>query len=363
MSRFVFLVCYFFALHYSVAQNNFLEKMDLCAEWMVYESNSYKPFTSSDEKSSSSAYFVLDTEVFKGDKLLIESSNLFSVFCDGLLLLDQKSSFNIYIDSLSNQFKKGSVLISIYQHGGIDSKSLKTSIVTELPPLLNPEEGPQDRYENNFQNFTVVSILLLIVFFVVILRLNPKLTAHCFSIPKLIAIREGDDSQSLNRIGNWGNILFYIFTSLLTGIVLLFLKNNQVHEPFCTAHFPELLLLWVELSILVLTIFFVKALLLKLLTLIFDLSEHMGFQFLNFMRLVSLTMILMMLLVLSYSALVPDGRLENYYSAVPWLLVGWLILVFIKLMNRVRVSVFHLFSYICMTELIPILLIVKVLYE
>jgi len=363
MSRVVFLGFYLFVLHYSAAQNNFLEKRDLHAEWMVYTGNSYKSFASHNEKSPSSVYFILDTEVFKGDKLRIESNATFSVFCDGALLQDQKRSVDIFIDSLSGLFNKKSVLIGIHQHAGINGKSLKTLLVTELPPVLISETGPLNRYEDNFQNFIVVSILILIIFYAVMLRFNPKLTAHCFSAPKLFSLREGEDSQSLNRIGNWGNILFYVFTSFLTGIALIFFKYDQALESFRIADFPELLLLWVEISILILTVFFVKAFLLRLLTLIFNLSDQMGFQFLNFMRMVSISMILMMLLVLSYSALVPEGGLVIFFNSILWLLLGWLVLVFIKLMNRVRASVFHLFSYICITELIPILLIVKVLYE
>jgi hypothetical protein len=45
-----------------------------------------------------------------------------------------------------------------------------------------------------------------------------------------------------------------------------------------------------------------------------------------------------------------------------WILVTWVILFFLKLTNRMHYGPFHLFSYICATEIIPVVLLIKVLY-
>ncbi len=363
MSRVVFLGCFLMILHSSVAQENFLEIKDLRSEWLVYANNTYKPYADREVNSPVIVYFVLDAEVYKGYRLLLESDQAFSVFLEGVLVQEQVMKLNASVDSLARLFNKNHLFIGVHQPGGLNTMSLKTSIGTELPSLGISEAGPLDRNENTFQNLTVVALLILFVFFSVMLRLNPRLTAHCFSAIKLFPVREGDESQPLNRIGNWGNILFYVFASLLTSFLLLLLRHDQLLGPSKNSDFHVVFLRWAELGILVLTIFFVKALVLKMFSVIFNFREQMGFQFLNFIRMVSLSMILLMVSVLIYGTLVPDGGLVIFYAVFPWILFGWLILVFIKLLNRVHVSVFHLFSYICLTELLPILFVVKVLYE
>jgi hypothetical protein len=363
MSRVVFLGCFFVILHYSVAQENFLEIKDLRSEWLVYANNTYKPYAEREENSPVIVYFVLDAKVYKGSRLLLVSNQAFSVFLEGVLVQDQVMRLNASVDSLIYLFNKNPLFIGVHQHGGIDNESLKTSIGAKLPSFGISEAGPLDRNENTLQNLTVVALLILLVFFSVMLKLNPRLTAHCFSAAKLFSIREGDESQSLNRIGNWGNILFYVFASLLTSFLLLLLRHDQLLEPTKDSDFLVVFLRWAELGILVLSVFFVKALVLKMLSVVFNFREQMGFQFLNFIRMVSLSMILLMVSELFYGTLVPDGGLIIFYTVFPWILFGWLILVFIKLLNRVHVTVFHLFSYICLTELLPILFVVKVLYE
>lgn len=363
MSRVVFLWCFLVFLHNAAAQENFLKKKNLRGEWLVQSEGSYKPYADHEVNLPTVVYFILDTEVFKGDRLQIESNRTFSVFCEGVLIQDRLWKLNSSVDSLADIFSKETLFIGIHQRGGIDDLSLNTIIGTELSSIEDSETGPLARKYDTLQNLTVVALLILIIFYSVMLRLNPRLTAHCFSVIKLFSFREGDDSQSLNRIGNWGNILFYVFASLLTSFLLMFFWNDQIHKSNQNAEFYRIFYWWAKTSVLVLSAFFVKALLLKLFSVIFNLQEQMGFQFLNFMRMVSLSMILVMLSVLSFRTLVPEGGLITFYTVFPWLLIGWLVLVFIKLLNRVHASVFHLFSYICITELLPILLIVKVLYE
>jgi hypothetical protein len=98
--------------------------------------------------------------------------------------------------------------------------------------------------------------------------------------------------------------------------------------------------------------------------LLFGTREVAGFHFLNFIRL-SLVSVGLLTLVLVFYFLLHGQRVGVYnflYMTLGWILTGWIVLFFLKLVNRVRHSVFHLFSYICATEIIPVLVIIKILY-
>jgi hypothetical protein len=72
------------------------------------------------------------------------------------------------------------------------------------------------------------------------------------------------------------------------------------------------------------------------------------------------------LTVILFFYFVLHGQNENFHvillKIISWLLVGWMFLIILKLSRRMSHSMFHLFSYICATELIPLLITIKILY-
>jgi hypothetical protein len=52
-----------------------------------------------------------------------------------------------------------------------------------------------------------------------------------------------------------------------------------------------------------------------------------------------------------------------FLSVVAGTLLVWIVMAFFKLSGRSGHSMFHLFSYLCATEIIPLLITVKVLFQ
>ena len=115
----------------------------------------------------------------------------------------------------------------------------------------------------------------------------------------------------------------------------------------------------------VIALLFTKMLVVYIIASLFGVRDTAGFHFFNFIRLLLVILGILTLVLATYYVL--HGQQKGFYSflyeLLNWILGGWVILLFIKLANRVQYSVFHLFSYICATEIIPFLLIVKVLNE
>jgi hypothetical protein len=61
------------------------------------------------------------------------------------------------------------------------------------------------------------------------------------------------------------------------------------------------------------------------------------------------------------------GQRVGIYETMVWIitivLMMMMVFVFLKLIRRADCSIFHLFSYICATELIPFLITVKLLHQ
>lgn len=98
---------------------------------------------------------------------------------------------------------------------------------------------------------------------------------------------------------------------------------------------------------------------------LFGIRDIAGFHFFNFTRLLFVSVGILTLVLSGYNLL--HGQQQEVYdillSILTWVIGGWVVLLFLKLTNRVTYAVFHLFSYICATEIIPFLLVVKVLNE
>jgi hypothetical protein len=134
---------------------------------------------------------------------------------------------------------------------------------------------------------------------------------------------------------------------------------------FQPASFIEGIIQWFELSLILLGVFFLKIILVYGLTWLFGMHEVAGIHFFNWVR--SLLVVFgVITIVLSFYFII-RGQSESFFrillQLVSWILVGWMVLIFLKLSARRGHSLFHLFSYICATELIPFLITIKVLYN
>ncbi len=183
-------------------------------------------------------------------------------------------------------------------------------------------------------------------------------------------MREGEDSQIHSRITSSINILFYVYCSLMIGyylmIIFRFIPSYYVVAlAFQSDSFGNAMLLWIKLSAIVLMIIFLKVVLVYCLSIMFGLTEIAGIHIFNWIRLLLIVFGVLTLLLFLY--FIWHGHNETFHiillKIISWLLVGWMILIILKLSKRMSHSMFHLFSYICATELIPLLITIKVLYN
>jgi hypothetical protein len=210
----------------------------------------------------------------------------------------------------------------------------------------------------------------LISVLIVVAQLNPKLAWDYFSVFRIFFMREGEDSQIYSRITSSINILFYVYCSLMIGyylmIIFRFIPSHYVVAlAYQTDSFGTAMLLWTKLSGIILAIIFFKVLLVYCLSIMFGLTEIAGIHIFNWIRL--LLVVFGTLTVLLFLYFILHGQNENFHvvllKIISWLLVGWMFLIILKLSRRMSHSMFHLFSYICATELIPLLITIKILYN
>lgn len=361
----LFLLWFSLIAHLGSAQNFFVVK-DFKPEWQIYQGEHYVPFQTTDEKVTTIYYWV-EPSKFSGHTMRIESNEPYSVFINGQLLTSRSTRLDIAIDSVQQIFAASPWLIGIHQEkirpGGLQTLILSTSPTKELSA-----EMPM-RF-SSFRDFVIVGMLILVSVLIIVIQLNPKLASDYFSVIKMFFMREGEDSQIHSRITSSINILFYVYCSLMIGyylmIIFRFIPSHYVVAlGFQSASFGEAMFLWVKLSAIVLAIVFFKVILVYCLTIMFGFTEIAGIHIFNWIRLLLLGFGTLTVVLFLY--FISHGQNENFHivllKIISWLLIGWMFLIILKLSKRMTHSMFHLFSYICATELIPLLITIKVLYN
>jgi hypothetical protein len=342
----------------------FTVKQDLTVEFKIFQDEQYAPYIN--QENIHTIYFFIDSEKFAGDYLHLRSVNKFVMFINGKLASASGERFSI--DSLSKVFGSSNLLVALHQKN-ISVKSLQAQI--ETPAYVAPRElTPEDKPLSFFRDFVVIASIVLLIMFIIVLNLNPKLASDYFSVSRIFNLREGDDNQIYMRITSSTNILFYIFCSLILGFYLMIVFHFISPAYAMAAHistesFGGAISQWMLLSLSILTIFFVKIILVHVTSTLFGSKELAGIHVFNWVRLLLIIFGSMSIILFFYFIL--HGQSSMFHALllnlIAWCLVGWIIIIFLKLRSRSGYSMFHLFSYICATEIIPLLIIITVLYN
>ncbi|MFN3840626.1 MAG: DUF4271 domain-containing protein [Cyclobacteriaceae bacterium] len=342
-----------------LAQSNRVVKKDLKADWLMY---SDQQLVSQSSKQTATIYFFVDLENFTGDHLLLGSSRPFAVFIDGKLALDEAVSVKLSIDSLAEVLEKRKLLFAIHQKPLINT-DLTTQIISEIILPVESEVYKLKPNGTGYINFMIVASLLLLLFVILIFRFNSNLASDYFSIQTFLSLREADDHPMFNRIGGTTNLFAYGLVSLATALLLIQIPLE--YNVFATENpneFSGWMLHWFATGLLVLAILFLKSVVLVIFCILFNMRELAGFHFFSFVRFLLFVVGVVLAFVVAwvFSTGIQTPGHQAIMGVLHYALIGWIGLLFFKLLDKTSHSAIHLFLYICATEIIPFLILIKV---
>ncbi len=337
---------------------------DLRDVWKVYKGGSFESYRSASRSDLQAIYFEVDQGAYpEGSVLRVRAAAPFSVYLNHQLLVFNKRKVMINIDSLARHVS-GQWIFGVHQPGGFDW--LETVVVSTDESLSNFSNSL--RPDDYFLDFSIIASLLLIAFFIILLRTNPRLTFDYFNFARLFSIQEREDTLLNSRISASVNILYYGFSSLLAGFILLTVfqfGSNQipVAEIFIVQSFGNGFVQWLKLSSVVVLALLAKLILTSVFSRMFDFREGLSFQFYNYVRLIFFVFTLTGFVCLCYFVLnIQSTRPYSFLlEVIIFLSSFWVLVIGLKLLRRSTLRFFQLFSYLCASEIIPIVVLVKVL--
>lgn len=365
----IFLVFVFLYLNASLfAQEKFTVAKNLRTEWMVFEDGAYKPLEDLRFANRNTLYFELAARQYPGAYLRLKSDKPYFIFINGKVIGEFRGENIWRIDSLAIKIYSPAYRVAIHQKG-INERDLRTEIIS-MEKSAVVASAAQIKPYSDFRDFVVTSGLMIILLFLVALRLNPKLAAEYFSVSRIFSMREAEDNQSNVRLTGSSNVQFYVLCSLLLGFYLLIILYNlppQFALPirFHASGFWMMWWQWLKLSAIIFFMFLFKIVIIYSLTRLFGMRGMARFHFFNWIRL--LLVVFGAATIILFIYFISRGDSADFFviflSLVVIALIGWIVVAFFKLSGRSGHSLFHLFSYLCATEIIPLLITVKVLFQ
>jgi hypothetical protein len=349
------ILCLWVIQHASGQSEN--KSFTLREEWRVMEKDRYVKYSG---QKRNAVHFTL-TKSEGGSTLVIFDRSEFSVFINGKLMTRSRDTVRWKTDSLLSRHQ-GNIFISVYQNQPV--YSLQTLL--ERPVQSSMFEN-STRQADFFRDFVILASFILIALLAVLFRINPRLTFDYLNVVKLFSVQERDDAIVAGRIGSSVNLFFFGFISFLFSLILIiifYLAPDRIPLAGNFIFYSTLqsFLVWLVLSVLVFILLVTKLMLITTFALLFSLRSAVRFQFFSFIRLLFVTSMLMGGLALLYF-IFRSYSSALYYNLLVlcsvFVLVGTLFL-FLKLLTRTAFPIFHLFSYLCATEIIPLMILGKV---
>lgn len=333
---------------------------NLQPQWLIYQNETYQPYHS---QSSNTIYFWVKPRNHQKEVLHIHSRHVFSFYVNHQLVLQKKGDVVISVDSLMRNFSSP-LFCGIYSAAGVHH--LQTFVSDYKPER---DLGLLKRKDSHFLDFSIIATIILIACFAIFIRTNPALTLDYFNVNKLFSFQDKDESKFTLRIASSVNLLIYLFGSFFLALVLLIafrLAGNQfwLSQQFQVHSTKQAFGLWLWLSFIIFLIFILKLIWLTLLTSLFGFRDTVSFQFFNFVRMLLLAVSAIAFLCIIF--FVFKVQQSNYFEMLIIIMSGIFaagtIITYFKLLSRMPFHFFHLFSYLCASEIIPLLVLMKVFF-
>ena len=363
----------------ALAQSNsdqITEIADLKKEWLTFDSQSknYVPFIDGSKLERPYIGFFLNIQDYQGMLLQCCVPNGTGIYIENSLVdyatIEECLLFDI--DSLSNIYSKDQIFVSLYQHN-FDSKRFVTDIV--VPSFENKEtveSGLQmifvGREPSLFTNFFIVVLLILMAFYAALLNLYPRVFREFFNFNKAFALKLKEEKVLTPSVFSRTNLLFF----LGYGMVISFLGMvfwhmlDEIPAPFPfvdLSSFTGLFQSWIKLSLLILIVLCLKYILIASIGTLFNHRIIAPRHFYDFYRLSHIFLFLIAILaIVLYIVLQnpPEVLFRALFYGLVLLLSLRVVIIFLKLLDSASFRNFQLFSYLCTTEILPLVIGVNI---
>ncbi|MEL7146538.1 MAG: DUF4271 domain-containing protein [Bacteroidota bacterium] len=319
-------------------------------KWYEY-SNKYKSYIPVSEPTDKVSFFlaigekdkVLRLEVPKGSSLFMDNRLLKSNILDDV--------FQLSLDSLAGMYSQDSAFFTIYHP--VSLKGLKSTTFTRgsnLTSGLNVQVRPSTAASD----FFIFAIVVMLLFGAILKKVTTPQIAYLLGVRQLYQYQTTEGPLYGNSFFSQESTFYYLFISFIIGLFGVYYADSLQLEIDLLAKdtFLNYLLQWVAYSLVVYLFFYVRFIIYKILSGIYNFRRYLMVQNYDFMR-VSLVISVGFLALMIIDLFLTE--LTVWWQAIMGgtLLIIYISTTFRKLNKLYSHTKLHLFSYLCVSELVP----------
>jgi hypothetical protein len=299
------------------------------------------------------------SSVFLGNKLwfFANKDTAFQIYQTELkdqFELHQVREVNLSVLNNSPKHDEISVLKGIFQEGTEEEYISKTAGLDF-----------SKREISDFNDFYTIAIIIILFLFAVFKVIFPVVLGFIAKPQTVFTAEDFSETGSLQKFFT-ADVLFYLLLINL-GIALICMliwkvSGNPDFFSFTNADINGLILYWFIGSIALIFFSVLKFLFLKVMVSIFDLKKFEFAHFFYLLRIISISLFLVMGFSIyfffndqSYLFRVLEISKVSFF----WIYLLGVLYMFVIAVNRTSFKNYHLFAYICTAELIPFLILSK----
>lgn len=302
-----------------------------------------------------------------------------TLFVDGRLwdMIQNDTTFFIATSEFKKEFGKDSLSITVVS----DKFKLRNFDLEIAKVARNRVEEKQVNFEAKLmafekrqlvqpmKDFIAVSLLIILMLLGIYRRIYPYLLGVLLQPLSVIKAEDFSESGGLQKVFSF-DIIYFLFLlamiiahSLVVGIVIFRPDWIEIWGGLTSL---SLLSLWIITSFLLLAVTILKFSVIKLIVYLFELGKSEFAHFFYLLRLISFGFGFV-LLATTFLVINDISELEIVFTqliqVVFWAYLVGVFGLFLIMMNRLNFKKYHLFTYLCLSEIIPFLVLTKWVLE
>lgn len=227
----------------------------------------------------------------------------------------------------------------------------------------------RDKGQQEIRSFFTFAILLIFVGVALYKTAYPYLFLEMVRPMSLFLAEDFSESGSLQKFFTFDILVYLLLVNLLislSGVLgLIFIKVDWLVARI-ELDFETLVWVWLSLALMLTILTVLKFMGIRLITYLFDLDKLEFPHFFYLLRLVTITAAFFVLVssyFLIHDFVNLNQVLDFSFSAFFWIYVIGVAGLFLIMMNRLSFKKYHLFAYLCIAELVPFLIISKLVID
>lgn len=364
MIKFISKAIFFFLL--LVGQKAFTQVLeDFNPRWEEGERETW--FSSNDR-----LMLDLDLESFPLAYLSFEFPDHSVVFVGEKLwfFTNQDTAFTEQVGEFRKKFAGDEINLTVFKDGiSPEQASVKKILKPGVVELDNSEGGlsstQREDYRQMLRDFFVTGMMVSLVLIALYKLAYPFLFEVMIKPISLLNAEDFSESGSLQKFFSM-DILLYVFIanmllslSMVTGLVIF---REEWLSTKVELSFARLIILWIGGAIILLILTILKFTAIKTLSFLFDLGKLEFPHFFYLLRIVvistfGLTVIGAFFLLNDFSAV--QRGFEILFAGFFWIYILGILGLFFIMSDRLGFKKYHLFTYLCIAELVPFLILAK----